>query len=43
MIDRFESLLKLVERTDLPALWEALEALPDLSPAEAKEEELLAA
>ena len=43
VIDRFESLLKLVERADLAGLWEMLDRLPDLSPAEAEAAERLAA
>ena len=43
VIDRFESLLKLVERTDLAGLWEMLDRMPDLSPAEAEPAERLAA
>ena len=43
VIDRFESLLKLVERTDLAGLWEMLDGMPELSPAEAQAEERLAA
>jgi phenylalanine-4-hydroxylase len=34
VIDRFESLLRLVEGSDLGALWEALDRLTDFSPAE---------
>ena len=34
VIDSFDDLLRAIERADLPALYEELEALPDLSPAD---------
>ncbi|RST29539.1 phenylalanine 4-monooxygenase [Sphingomonas ginkgonis] len=43
VIDRFEDLLKLVERSDLPSLYEELATLPDIDPSVADPEERLAA
>ena len=43
VIDRFEDVLRLVQRNDFPALYERLETLPDLDAAEAQSEERLAA
>ena len=43
VIDRFEDVLRLVQRNDFPALCEALDALPDLDPAVAYPEARLAA
>jgi phenylalanine-4-hydroxylase len=43
VIDRFEDVLKLVQRNDFARLYEALDALPDLEASSAREEELLAA
>jgi phenylalanine-4-hydroxylase len=40
VIDRFEDVLRLVRRGDLGALYEELDALPDLDPATAGEREL---
>jgi phenylalanine-4-hydroxylase len=42
VIDRFEDVLDLVRRNDLPALWEKLDALPDLDPGEAPARRLAA-
>lgn len=43
VIDRFEDVLKLVLRNDLPALYEELDRLPDLSPCTVDADDLLAA
>ena len=43
VIDRFEDVLKLVQRNDFARLYEALDALPDLDPTFAAEEERRAA
>jgi phenylalanine-4-hydroxylase len=43
VIDRFEDVLALVQRNDLPRLWAALDRLPDLDPAFAGPAEQLAA
>ena len=32
VVDRFEDVLRLVERADMPALWSDLDKLPDLAP-----------
>jgi phenylalanine-4-hydroxylase len=37
VVDRFEDVLKLVQRGDIPALWRELDALPDLAPEPARE------
>lgn len=37
VVDRFEDVLKLVQRGDLPALWAELDTLPDLTPEAARE------
>ncbi len=43
VIDRFEDVLDLVRRNDLPAIYRELEGLPDIDPSVAQPEELLAA
>ncbi|HZF43247.1 MAG TPA: phenylalanine 4-monooxygenase [Sphingomonadaceae bacterium] len=37
VVDRFEDVLKLLQRGDIPALWRELDALPDLAPEPARE------
>ena len=43
VIEHFEEVLKLVLRNDLPALYEDLDRLPDLSPCTVEDRDLLAA
>jgi phenylalanine-4-hydroxylase len=43
VIDRFEDVLRLVQRSDFPALCDALDPLPDLDPGAPEAEERLAA
>lgn len=43
VIERFQDVLKLVLRNDLPSLYEELDRLPDLSPCTVEEHDLLAA
>jgi phenylalanine-4-hydroxylase len=43
VIDRFEDVLKLVQRNDFARLYEKLETLPDISPAKTEKNERLAA
>ena len=43
VIEHFEEVLKLVLRNDLPALYEELDRLPDLSPCTVEDRDLLAA
>lgn len=42
VVDRFEDVLRLVQENDLPALYEELDALPDLSPEDGAEDRLAA-
>jgi len=37
VVDRFEDVLKLVQRGDIPALWQELDTLPDFAPEPARE------
>jgi len=37
VVDRFEDVLKLVQRGDIPGLWQELDKLPDFAPEPARE------